>query len=63
MTVSSSRPSFSMTMTPFLLNMKDTQPVVPRLPPNLSKAWRTSAAVRFRLSVRASTITATPEGP
>ena len=52
-----------MAMTPFLLNMKDTQPVVPRLPPNLSKAWRTSAAVRFRLSVRASTITATPLGP
>ena len=37
MTVSSSRPSRSMAMTPFSLNMKDTQPVVPRLPPNLSK--------------------------
>ncbi len=33
---------------------------MPRLPPCLEKAWRTSATVRLRLSVRQSTITATP---
>ncbi len=30
---------------------------------NFEKAWRTSATVRVRLSVRQSTITATPPGP
>ena len=48
--------------TPSRLNMKATEPSVPRLPPNLPKAWRTSATVRTRLSVRQSTITATPPG-
>lgn len=50
-------------MTPFLLNKYDTQPVVPRFPPALSKTCLTSAAVLFLLSVDASTITATPLGP
>src|SRR6478736_3447630 len=45
--------------TPSFLNMKDTEPSVPRLPPNLPKAWRTSATVRTLLSVRQSTIAAT----
>ena len=38
-------------------------PEPPRLPSCLANAARTSAAVLFRLSVRASTITATPLGP
>ena len=42
--------------------MKATEPSVPMLPPHLLKAWRTSATVRTRLSVRQSTITATPPG-
>ena len=40
-----------------------TQPDVPKLPPHLSNACLTSAAVLFLLSVFASTITATPLGP
>ena len=39
------------------------EPGSPRLPLFLSNVWRTSALVRFRLSVSASTSTATPEGP
>jgi YebC/PmpR family DNA-binding regulatory protein len=39
------------------------EPGSPRLPPFLVNAWRTSALVRFRLSVSASTSTATPPGP
>ena len=41
---------------------KATEPSVPMLPPNLTNACRTSATVRTRLSVRQSTITATPPG-
>ena len=52
----------SMTSTPFLSNMKLTLPVTPREPPFLAKQWRTSLAVRLRLSVMVSTITATPPG-
>ena len=44
-------------------NMNDTAPVSARLPPFLVKLARTSPAVRLRLSVSASTITATPPGP
>jgi hypothetical protein len=43
--------------------MKLTLLVSPRLPPDLAKAARTSLAVRLRLSVSASTMTATPPGP
>ena len=43
--------------------MKATELVSPREPPYLLKAARTSAAVRLRLSVRVSTINATPPGP
>ena len=43
--------------------MKETEFVSPKLPPYLLKAARTSLAVRLRLSVKASTITATPAGP
>ena len=53
----------SITITPFLLNIYATHPEVPKFPPDLSNAWRTSAAVLFLLSVFASTITATPFGP
>ena len=42
--------------------LQDTQPDAPREPPHLSKIWRTSLAVRFRLSVTISTMTATPQG-
>ena len=58
---SSSEPGAKLS-TPSLRNMKATEPSVPRLPPNLLKAWRTSATVRTWLSVRQSTITATPPG-
>ncbi len=50
-------------ITPTRSNMNDTEPVSPRLPPDLVKKERTSEAVRLRLSVSASTITATPPGP
>ncbi len=43
--------------------MNDTAPVSARLPPFLVKVERTSEAVRLRLSVSTSTITATPPGP
>ena len=43
--------------------MKDTDPVSPRLPPFLVKVDRTVDAVRLRLSVIVSTISATPFGP
>ena len=49
-------------MTPLRSNFQLTQPVAPREPPHLSKMWRTSEAVRLRLSVTTSTITATPPG-
>mgnify|MGYP002651274878 CR=1 FL=1 len=45
---------------PTCLNWKATEPSVPRLPPCLLKAWRTSATVRTRLSVMQSTMTAAP---
>ena len=43
--------------------MKPTDPVSPRFPPFFEKVERTFDAVRLRLSVIASTITATPFGP
>ena len=48
---------------PTRLNMNDTELVSPRLPPYFEKVERTSDAVRLRLSVRVSTIIATPPGP
>ena len=50
-------------MTPRRLNRKLTEFVSPSAPPYLAKAERMSEAVRFRLSVSASTMMATPEGP
>ena len=46
-----------------LPGVQNTQPAAPKLPLYLSNRWRTLGAVRLRLSVRVSTITATPEGP
>src|SRR4051812_14864401 len=60
---SSSTPSAGTTTTPRRSNCHATAPVAPRLPPLFANMWRTSAAVRFLLSVSASTITATPSGP
>ena len=45
------------------LELPRDPPVAPRLPPCFENMCRTSEAVRFRLSVSASTITATPSGP
>ena len=42
---------------------KATELVSPSAPPNLLNAARTSEAVRLRLSVSASMMTATPAGP
>ena len=61
MTLSSLAPGAN-TNWPQCLNRKATEPSAPRLPPCLVKAWRTSATVRVRLSVRQSTITAAPPG-
>src|SRR6266536_3292719 len=62
-TSSSSAPSAETITTPRRSNSHETAPEVPRFPSFFSKAWRTSEAVRLRLSVSASTITATPLGP
>src|SRR5919198_1372934 len=62
-TSSSSKRSASTRITPRRSNNHATEPEPPRLPSCLLNAARTSAAVRLRLSVSASTITATPFGP
>ena len=49
--------------TPRRENRKLTELVSPSAPPCLANAERMSDAVRLRLSVSASTITATPAGP
>ena len=54
---------FSIIISPFLPNIYETDPETPRFPPFLSKAIFTDEAVLFLLSVRASTIIATPAGP
>ena len=59
---SSISPSFSTVISPLVSNIHATQPDAPSDPPFLSNAWRTSAAVRFLLSVNASAMTATPPG-
>jgi hypothetical protein len=48
---------------PQCLKRNATEPSVPRLPPFLENACRTSPTVRVRLSVRQSTITAAPPTP
>jgi len=53
----------SYSTTPTWSNMKETAPVSARLPPDLVKVARTSPAVRLRLSVKTSTMTAAPPGP
>ena len=53
----------SATSSPFFSKIQATEPGSPRLPPALLKAWRISEPVRLRLSVSASTNTATPPGP
>ena len=50
-------------ITPLRSNIHATEPGVPSEPPTLLKAKRTSAAVRLRLSVSASTMNAAPPGP
>jgi hypothetical protein len=50
-------------MTPLRSNIQATEPGEPSEPPNLPNAKRTSAAVRLRLSVSASTISAAPLAP
>src|SRR5919201_5345656 len=60
---SSSTPSAETRTTPRRSKSQVTAPAVPRLPSFLENTCRTSEAVRLRLSVSASTITATPFGP
>ena len=55
--------TFSTATEPLRSNWNATEPLVPRLPPAWVNAERTSAAVRFLLSVRHSTKKATPAGP
>jgi hypothetical protein len=59
---SSGEAAFSTTITPFRVNIQAVEPVSPRLPLFRVKACRTSCAVRFRLSVSASTNRAMPPG-
>ena len=62
MTLSSLVPGAKMNW-PQCLNWKATEPSVPRLPPYLENACRTSATVRTRLSVMQSTMMAAPPMP
>ena len=55
--------SLGIMIWPLRSNWNATEPEVPRLPPACVNALRTSAAVRLRLSVRASQYTAMPAGP
>ena len=59
-TSSSETFSASYSIVPLRWNIRETEPATPRFPPFLLKILRTSAAARFLLSVRTSTITATP---
>ena len=54
--------SASTRMTPLRSNIQATAPEAPMLPLYFSKVCRISGAVRFRLSVRQRTMTATPPG-
>ena len=60
---SSSTPSAGTSTSPRRSNSQATAPAPPRLPSFFANVCRTSEAVRLRLSVSASTITATPSGP
>ena len=60
---SSSTPSASTITIPRRSKSQATAPEPPRFPSFFANVWRTSEAVRLRLSVSASTITATPLGP
>ena len=53
--LSSDLMTFSTAMEPLRSNWNATEPEVPSEPPEWEKAERTSAAVRFLLSVRQST--------
>ena len=59
---SSGDAAFSTTITPLRVNIQAVDPVSPRLPLLRVNAWRTSCAVRLRLSVSASTNRAIPPG-
>ena len=61
--VSASATSAAKRISPTRSNWKLTLLLSPSEPPYLVKAARTSLAVRLRLSVSASTITAAPPGP
>ena len=61
-TASSVGPAFT-SRTPKRSKFQATAPAKARLPPPFAKQVRTSPAVRFRLSVRHSTMRATPPGP
>src|SRR3990172_7074762 len=63
MSFSSATPSLGTVIDPFRVNIQWTHPVSPRLPWFLEKRCRMSATVRFLLSVRTLTRTATPPGP
>src|SRR5438477_4206224 len=63
MTRSSSRFRRSTVTRPHFWNIHPTEPEAPRLPPYFWIRLRTSATVRFRLSVSAWTRIATPPGP
>ncbi len=60
---SSGAASFSIWIEPLRANIHAVLPFSPRLPPLRVNAWRTSWAVRLRLSVSVSTNSATPPGP
>ena len=62
-TVSSSVPSAFTSTSPRRLKAWAAEPDPPRAKPRLLNTWRTSEAVRFRLSVRHSTRIPTPAGP
>ena len=61
--VSSSTAASGTVMMPLRSNIQATEPGAPSEPPYLPNAKRTSAAVRLRLSVSASTISAAPLAP
>ena len=60
--VSSSPVERLKTTTPRRSNIKETEPLSPRLPPYFTNKDLTFEAVLFLLSVKASTIIATPPG-
>ena len=50
-------------MMPFCEKIQATLPPSPRRPLCLMRMWRISPTVRFLLSVRTSSMSATPAGP